>query len=144
MKRHFVLFFLIFSSIYVHAQNSVVGVWKTIDDKTGKVKSHMEIYKKGDKYYGKVLKVIDSEAPQNPICQNCEGKFKDQPIIGLEIMWGLEKDGDEYENGTILDPEKGKTYKCKIWLDENDPNKLNVRGYVLFLYRTQIWERLNS
>ena len=144
MKRHFVLFFLIFSSIYVHAQNSVVGVWKTIDDKTGKVKSHMEIYKKGDKYYGKVLKVIDSEAPQNPICQNCEGKFKDQPIIGLEIMWGLEKDGDEYENGTILDPEKGKTYKCKIWLDENDPNKLNVRGYVLFLYRTQTWERLNS
>jgi len=122
----------------------VLGVWKTVDDKTGEVKSHMEIYKKGDKFYGKILKVLDPNAPANALCIDCEGRFKDQPIEGLEILWGLEKDGDEYDNGKILDPEKGKTYKCKIWLDEDDPNRLKVRGYVMFLYRTQTWERLKS
>lgn len=144
MKRYFVIAAWSLLSTLAFAQNSVVGVWKTVDDESGKVKSHMEIYQKGNKYFGKVLKIVDPNAPKNPICQNCEGEFKDQPIVGLEILWGLEKDGDEYDNGTILDPEKGKTYKCKIWLDEDDPNKLNVRGYVLFLYRTQTWERLSS
>ncbi len=144
MKSYLTIIALSLLSTFTHAQDTVVGVWKTVDDESGKVKSHIEIYQKGNKYYGKVLKVVDPNAPENPICQNCDGKFKDQPIKGLEIMWGLEKDGEEYDNGKILDPEKGKTYKCKIWLDENDPSKLKVRGYLLFLYRTQTWERLTS
>ena len=53
----------------------------------------------------------------------------------------IQKKGDEYKGGTILDPQKGKEYDCKIWLEEDDTNKLNVRGYISFLFRTQNWYR---
>lgn len=129
---------------FIAFAQGVTGVWQTVDDKTGDIKSHIEIYKKGDKYYGKVIKVLDPDAPDVPICQDCEGRFKDQPIIGLEIMWDFEKVGKNYKNGNILDPENGKEYDCKFWLDADDSNKLHVRGYVLFLYRTQEWIRLDS
>lgn len=119
----------------------VTGIWQTVDDKTGIVKSQIEIFKKSGKYYGKVLKVMDPEAPETPLCLECDGKFKNQPIEGLEIMWDFEKDGEEYRNGTILDPENGKEYDCKFWLDDDDSDKLHVRGYVMFLYRTQEWVR---
>ena len=56
------------------------------------------------------------------------------------IINGLEKDGDEYDDGTILDPKKGKVYDCKIWVDES--GDLQVRGYVAFFYRTQTWKRV--
>lgn len=141
MKKQFTIY-LCFLSMFMSFAQEVTGIWQTIDDKTGVVKSQIEIYENSGKYYGKVLKVLDPDAPDNPICQNCDGDFKDQPIEGLEIMWGFKKDGKEYSDGTILDPENGKEYDCKFWLDENDPDKLNVRGYVLFLYRTQQWTRL--
>jgi uncharacterized protein (DUF2147 family) len=59
-----------------------------------------------------------------------------KPIVGLEIIRNMEKDGDEYEDGDILDPENGKVYRCKLWVEEG---KLRVRGYISFLYRTQTW-----
>ncbi len=121
---------------------TVVGTWKTIDDSTGEVKSHVQVYQKGDKYYGKVLKVLAKDAPEKPLCVACEGTLKDAPIEGLVIMRDLEKNGRMYKNGTILDPENGKEYDCKIWLNEDNPDLLMVRGYILFLYRTQTWERL--
>ena len=60
----------------------------------------------------------------------------------MEIIRDMEKDGDEYNDGTILDPSNGKVYECKLWLDEDDSDKLKVRGYVYFFYRTQTWERV--
>ena len=53
----------------------------------------------------------------------------------------MEKDGDQYNEGTICDPKTGKIYDCKLWL-EDDPNKLFVRGYVAFFFRTQEWIRV--
>jgi uncharacterized protein (DUF2147 family) len=113
-----------------------------VDDKSGEIKSHIEIYEVNGRVFGKVVKILDPESPANAICQDCEGEYKDQPILGLEIMKDFKKSGKYYKNGTILDPENGTEYDCKIWLNENDGNKLNVRGYVLFLYRTQEWIRL--
>lgn len=60
----------------------------------------------------------------------------------MNIIKGLEREGNEYSGGTITDPENGKIYKSKIWLTEDNPNRLKVRGYVAFLYRTQEWIRL--
>ena len=54
-------------------------------------------------------------------------------------MNNLEKDDDEWGDGEILDPNNGKIYDCKIWLEGNDI--LKVRGYVGFFYRTQTWKR---
>jgi len=60
----------------------------------------------------------------------------------MEIIREMEKDDDEWEDGTILDPKNGKVYDCKLWVDEDDPNILNVRGYIAFFFRTQIWKRV--
>lgn len=125
----------------IHAQ-TVEGKWKTIDENTGKARSIVEIYQKNGKMYGKVVDIMDPKRKE-ALCTTCSGKDKGKPILGLEIIKGLEKDEDEYVDGTIFDPESGKTYKSKIWLNEDDPNKLNVRGYVMFLYRTQEWIRAN-
>lgn len=120
---------------------SIVGTWVTVDDDTGEAKSHVKIYlAKNGSYYGKVTKLLKD--PQDTKCTECKGKNKNKPIVGLVIMKSLEKDGSAYEDGTILDPENGKTYSCKVWLDPKNKNRLKVRGYIGFLYRTQTWKRL--
>lgn len=120
----------------------ITGTWKTIDDETGVVKSHVTIYEKNGKFYGKVSKILDKTHGDNPLCVECTGSKKDQPILGMLILNGLEKKGTSYKDGTILDPQNGKSYDCKMWLNEDNPNLLMVRGYILLLYRTQTWQRL--
>lgn len=118
----------------------IEGKWKTIDDETGKkAKSIVEIFKKNDgKYYGKIQQLM--QKPTNDNCVKCKDDRKNKPLIGLEIIRGLEKDGDEFTGGTITDPKNGKTYKCTI---TRDGNKLNVRGYIGFsvIGRTQVWQK---
>lgn len=118
----------------------IYGHWKTVDDETGKAKSIVEIYQEDGKVYGKIIELLDPPEP-NPLCTECGGELKDAPIIGLQIINGLSKDGDEYNDGRILDPNNGKTYKCYITLEDDDT--LKVRGYVGFslLGRTQYWIR---
>jgi len=79
---------------------------------------------------------------KDALCEKCEGDEKNKPIVGLTIIKDMRKSGDEYKSGTIFDPQKGKEYKCKLWVDEDDANTLNVRGYIAFLYRTQNWYRV--
>ncbi|GAA4271898.1 DUF2147 domain-containing protein [Aquimarina gracilis] len=139
-------FRIIFIAVFVitgtvNAQEEVLGKWKTIDDNTGKERSIVEIYKNGDKIFGKIERILD-EAERGNLCEECKGNDHNKPIEGMVIIKGLEKDGKEYEDGTILDPENGKVYRCKIWVDEGDPKILNVRGYIAFLYRTQQWIRM--
>lgn len=115
----------------------VIGKWKTIDDETGKARSVVEIYEKNGKLYGKVIKLFrDPGEDQNPVCSKCEDDRKGKRIIGMEIMRDMVKDGNEYEDGTILDPKSGSVYDCKIWVEDG---KLQVRGYIAFLFRTQTW-----
>jgi uncharacterized protein (DUF2147 family) len=140
--KYLITFLVVVLALAKASSQEVIGTWKTIDDVTGIVKSHVEIYKREGKIYGKVAQILDRNATANPICKNCEGAFKDAPILGLEIIQGLEKKGGVYKGGEILDPENGKTYTCKIWLNEEDTDQLMVRGYVAFFYRTQTWERL--
>lgn len=122
---------------------SVVGKWRTIDDETGKPKSVVEIYKKGDVYEGKILKLFrEPHEEQDPICDDCDEDDPryNQKVIGMVIIKDMKyySEDEELNDGTILDPKDGTVYDCKIWLGED--GKLNVRGYVLFLFRTQTWE----
>jgi len=127
---------LVFISCVMSAQ-SIVGNWKTIDDNTGKPRSVVEIYEKDGAYFGKIVKLYrDKGEDPNPLCESCKGSKKNQPVIGMEIISDMKKDGDEFEKGDILDPENGKTYDCKLWVEDG---KLKVRGYLLFFYRTQTW-----
>ncbi len=141
-KTAFVCLTLLFLSLHVSFAQSIIGKWKTIDDETGEAKSIVEIYEESGKIYGKVVEILNP-AKRDGVCEKCGDHRKDKPVLGMEIINGLEKDADEYKGGKILDPEKGKEYKCKLWLDTDDKNKLYVRGYIAFLYRTQNWYRVN-
>jgi len=139
MKKLLATFVLSLFSVMSFAQ--IEGKWKTIDDETKQAKSIVEIYKKSDgKYYGKVSQLLIK--PTNPNCTGCKDDRKGKPILGMEIIRGLEKDGDEFTDGTITDPKTGKTYKCTI---TKSGDKLNVRGYmgVSLLGRTQVWQKVN-
>ena len=116
----------------------VVGKWRTIDDETGQPKSIVQISEHGGKYYGHVVKLLAGASTDT--CDACKGPLKGKPIVGLQIITGLVKNGDMYEGGTILDPKNGKTYDCKIWVEDG---QLKVRGYLGFFYRTQTWQRAN-
>lgn len=121
---------------------SPVGVWKTIDDNTGKARSLVTIWEHKGKVYGKISKLFDPEEP-NPKCDKCEGSLKDKPVIGMTILRGLEKDDDEWTGGTILDPETGNVYKCYVEVTSGG-KKLKVRGYIgiSLVGRTQYWVRV--
>ena len=136
--KNLILLFALFISCFINAQ-SVVGKWKTIDDETGKVKSHVEIYKQGDKIFGKIIKISNPEK-QDAVCTECTGDNKGKKVIGMVIINNLEKDDDEYGDGTILDPNNGKLYDCTIWV--NEAGDLQVRGYIGFFFRTQTWKKL--
>ena len=120
----------------------VTGEWVTIDDDGKTKKSVVQITEKDGKLYGQVTELFRGpDEEQNPLCTECPGKKKDTPIIGLEMLYGLTKDGEGWDNGTILDPESGKEYSCQLNL--NADGTLNVRGYMGFSMfgRSQTWQR---
>ncbi len=119
------------------------GKWTTIDDETGKKKSIVELYKVDGKLYGKITYLYPREGrEENPKCTKCTDDRKNKPLIGLQIVRNLKWDGEEWYGGTIVDPENGKIYTVKIWLNPDNPNKLNVRGYIGPFFRTQEWIRV--
>jgi uncharacterized protein (DUF2147 family) len=134
---------LLFTTSALAQELTPVGRWTTIDDETKKPKSVIAIYEEGGKLYGKIEKLFrEPTEEQNPVCDKCQGTLKNQPILGMVIMRDLKKDDDEWSGGTILDPANGKTYKCKIAVEDGG-KKLKVRGYVgmSLLGRTQHWVR---
>lgn len=133
------MLFLLSGTVY---SQSIVGKWKTIDDETGQPKSIVEIFERDGKFYGRIDSLIrkPGEDP-DPVCDKCpdDDPRKDQKVLGMEIIKDMQLDDDEYSGGTILDPKKGKVYRCKLWIEDGN---LKVRGYIAFLYRTQTWYRV--
>ena len=122
---------------------SPVGLWKTIDDNTGKPRGLVRITEVRGEYRGKVERIFPKPGEEpDPKCEKCDGTRHNQPIIGMTILWGLTKQGGEYQGGEILDPENGKVYRAKMKL-YGDGGKLGVRGFIGFslLGRTQTWVR---
>lgn len=115
----------------------ISGRWTTIDDNTGKKKSVVEITITNGIASGRIVDVFD-RSKVNSTCTKCPDDRQNDPIIGLEIIRNMERDDDEWDDGTILDPETGKIYDCKLWLEDG---ALKVRGYVAFFFRTQTWVR---
>ena len=120
---------------------SVLGKWKTLDDNTNEVRSIVEITVENDKVFGKIIKLFPkpTEDP-DPVCDKCDqsdSRFN-KKVIGMEIIRNLQKDGEAYSGGDILDPENGKVYRSRIWVEGKD---LKVRGYWGPFYRTQTWQR---
>ena len=122
---------------------SPAGLWKNVDDVSGKPRALIRITESNGTLQGKIERVFSgpTEDP-NPKCDKREGANRNAPVIGLAILSGLTKDGDEYAGGQILDPDNGKVYRSEVRLID-DGKKLSVRGYigVPMLGRSQTWLR---
>ncbi|NDZ17678.1 DUF2147 domain-containing protein [Variovorax sp. WS11] len=122
---------------------SPTGLWKNVDDVSGKPRALVRITESNGALLGRIEKVFPApnEDP-NPKCEKCEAANKNAPVVGLVILSGLTKEGDEYTGGQILDPDNGKVYRSTVRLTDNG-KKLSVRGYigVPMLGRSQTWLR---
>jgi uncharacterized protein (DUF2147 family) len=128
-----------------HAQGTPAGLWKTVDDGTGRDKSLVRIVEQGGVYSGRVEKILDTEAPPNAVCKDCTDERKDQPVLGMTIIRDVKQSPDDksvFEGGDILDPNNGKIYRVRLKPIDNG-RKLDVRGYIgtPLLGRTQTWIR---
>lgn len=141
MRKICILFF-VFMTISLQAQiSSIVGDWKTVDDKTGERRSVVTIYKGSDGlYYGKISKLLMYQE-LNLKCDACQGEDKNAPIEGLVIIRGMKAEDGQLVGGKVLDPESGKFYYGKIYMKDG---KLVLRGSLDkrgFLGRNQTWVR---
>lgn len=119
---------------------SVVGLWKSIDDRTNHPRAMIKITSNKTGISGRIEELfwLPDEGP-DPICLACEGDLKRAKIVGMKILWGFHHHEGKLLNGKIMDPANGKTYNSSMWLLEND--KLKVRGYWGPFFRTQVWIR---
>ena len=143
MFKSAALAWLVTAPLAALAQMTPVGTWHTIDDKTKEVKSEIVINDESSVLTGRIVKLLRKEAKQDAVCDQCSDDRKDQPLLGLEIIRGAKKqDGkDVWEEGKILDPENGKTYTLRLTPVEAG-QKLEVRGSVFGIGRTQTWVRV--
>lgn len=127
------------------AQPTPVGLWRTIDDNTGKAKSEVRIVDAQGRLSGRIEKLIDpTEA--DPVCSKCSDDRHNQRVQGMVVLRDLRPSPDRtgvWEGGNILDPEEGKVYRVRL-TPSADGRRLEVRGYIgmPLLGRTQYWQRL--
>lgn len=125
---------------------SVEGKWMTYNEETGTTLSVIEIVKANNSIEGKVSEIfLEPFQGDDPICTKCTGDRKDKKVINMNFLWGFKKNGNEWTEGSILDPQEGEVYSSKLWLEDN--NTMKVRGYggmMDLFYRTQTWERIGT
>ncbi|MEP7267986.1 MAG: DUF2147 domain-containing protein [Saprospiraceae bacterium] len=127
-------------NMVLHGQ-TVLGTWKTVDDRDGAEKSYVEIYEDHGKVFGKITKLL--KQPQDKTCDKCKGERKDKPLMNMVVIEALSKDKETFNGGRIFDPVSGNDYGCSIWIDPNKPDELRVRGkHWSGIYRTQTWFRV--
>lgn len=142
--RQLVMLIALLAAAPAFAQESPVGTWKTVDDKSGKVRSLVKISEVNGELRGKIEKFFPGpDEKPNAICEKCEGAQKDAPILGFTLIQGFKKGPDgQWQDGEITDPENGKTYRSRLTPIEGG-KKLEVRGYIgsPIFGRSQIWVR---
>lgn len=146
LKNTIILLVIIFFTFNSFAQTNqeadkIIGLWQT-----GSGKGRVQITKYGNKFSGKIVWLRDpNDAKGNPKLdsKNPDVNRQKNTTIGITNLLGFTYEGNsEYDNGTVYDPENGKTYKCIMTLE--NINSLNVRGYIGFSFigRTDVWTRV--
>lgn len=114
------------------ASIDVAGRWATPDKS-----SHIVIEDCGDGTPCGKIAWFTPEDPDAKDANNPDESLRNQPILGLTILKGFERKGDRWKDGTIYDPEAGKSYASKLELQ--DDGTLEVKGCIAFLCQTQVW-----
>ena len=122
---------------------SPIGRWKTFDDKSGEPKAIVQIYAQDGRLFGRIEQTF-KPGGEKRVCVPCSDDRKNKPIVGLVIIRNMQRDGDQYAGGDILDPESGSVYRCKMHL-ESGGERLVLRGFIgiSLLGRSQTWQRQN-
>jgi len=144
MQYRFITFVVLsFVLSFAAAQeNKVAGTWFN-DDET----AHIRIFKATNgKYYGKIEWL--KEDPERLDVNNPDVSKQKEPLLGLMILQGFSYEARklQWNNGTIYDPDNGKTYDCFMWFEDN-PDVLSIKGYVLgmkFIGRETKWKRVKE
>ena len=128
------------AAVAAAADPTPVGLWTTIDDRSGKVRSEVRIYERDGALHGRIEKIILPGKHER--CVACTDERRDQPALGLVIIRNMKSDGDGWTGGDVLDPENGKVYTATLRLEDKG-KVLKLRGYVgvPMFGRTQTWTR---
>jgi len=119
---------------------NAIGHWQVVNS-DGSPGGKVDTYLENGKLFGRVSEVRPGRTPQD-LCDKCSGEYKNQPILGMVIMRNFQPAGEDWADGTVVDPENGKEYKGKIWAVGKDA--LRMRGFVgiSLLGRTENWVRI--
>ncbi len=142
MHKQFFLFvcLLVTTNLFAQKESDIEGTWIP-----GSGKASVRIYKTGDHYYGAIISLkepIDSVSHKPKVDKNNPDNSKrNTPLMGYLLLKNFIYDDGIWKNGTIYDPENGKTYSCKITM--KDKNTLDVRGFIgiSLIGRTDVWKR---
>ena len=127
-------------SVFAQKKDDILGKWLNPSGE-----GQVEIYKKGDKYNGKLVWIKDPNddngKPKLDI-KNPNSSLHSRPVMGLEILKNFVFEDGKWTDGTIYDPKTGKTYSCNLSLKEN--GQLNIRGYIgiSIIGRSESWKRV--
>jgi uncharacterized protein (DUF2147 family) len=127
------------------AQTSAVGLWQSIDDASGKPRAEIRISEAGGVLTGRIERnLLPNPSGAVLLCTQCADDRKDKPLIGMEIIRQMKASSEAltWDGGEIMDPDKGKTFKLRLQL-QDDGKKLQVRGYIGPFFRNQTWIRLS-
>lgn len=127
------------ANLLAAAGDTPVGLWQARDDE-GKPTGYIRITEREGTLRGTVERGLPGDTEK--FCTACQDRRKNQPLLGMEILSGLRRDGGSYTGGEILDPFSGNSYRARLTLLDQG-RRLEVRGYVgVSLFgRTQIWTR---
>lgn len=128
--------------------DAIVGTWLTTDE-DGNRDSVVEILQRDGVYIGIVrwilfarYPVADRMAGQVIVDrENPEPALRERPVLGLEILSGMQYSDGSWSDGLIYSVRTGKHYRARITLVDSDTLKL--RGYIgtPFLGSTVRWTR---
>lgn len=132
------LYALVISFPDTEKRDYFIGFWRSDDPQTGQWIFTAEIYEEQGKLLAKVVELPPNAALKS--CEKCKPPLKNQPLLGMDIVWNLDFLENRLENGKILDPATGKVYDCTMWIGTG--GTLHVRGYFKFkaFGQTQIWQ----
>lgn len=128
-----------FSGFSQH-KDAILGRWVNPSGE-----AHVEISKKNDKYFGKMVWLKnprDEQGVAKTDVKNPEPGLKSRPLLGLEILKDFVFEDGKWTDGKIYDPKSGKTYSCNITLKDN--NQISIRGYmgISLIGRSETWKRV--
>lgn len=143
-KGLLILLLAVISATGLTAAESVIGLWRGVDENTGESTMFTYIYEYRGKLYGRMVVTFDEGIMKDQINKpgdRAELIVGDPFYAGMDIIWEMEDRGNRWKKGQICDPKEGKVYASEMW---RDGENLIVRGKIGPFGRNQTWQPVRS